>query len=227
MRSLRTAIAVAFAALLTLIGAGPAAAAKKPKASAFAAKYHLTGSWKTKDTDKDGLKNFKEFKLGTNPKSADTDKDGLKDADEVESGNDPTDRDTDGDGTKDGAEHAGVITAFDGETITIKEFATGKKVTATLDTDCTAADGATADDSSVDDDGYVDTDDDDSLDGDFTADASTADDDGVEEDVDLGDDDADASSSCDDSDLEKGAVLTSAELEKDGGVTYLVDYDLA
>ena len=120
MRSLRTLSAIAFAALLTLIGAGPAAAAKKPKASAFAAKYHLTGSWKTKDTDKDGLKNLKEFKLGTNPKSADTDKDGLKDADEVESGNDPTDRDTDGDGTKDGAEHAGVITAFDGETITIK-----------------------------------------------------------------------------------------------------------
>ena len=35
------------------------------------------------------------------------------------------------------------------------------------------------------------------------------------------------SASCDDSDLEKGAVLTSAELEKDGGVTYLVDYELA
>ncbi len=226
MRSLRPLSAIAFAALLTLIGAGPASAAKKPKAGAFAAKYHLTGSWKAKDTDKDGLKNFKEFKLGTNPKSADTDKDGLKDADEVASGNDPTDRDTDGDGIKDGAEHAGTITAFDGSTITISEFATGKKVTATLDTDCTPADDATADDSSVDD-GFVGTDDDDSLDGEFTADASTVDDDGVEEDVDLGDDDDADASSCDDEDLEKGAVLTSAELEKDGGVTYLVDYELA
>src|SRR3954468_12840403 len=150
MRSLRTLAALALAALLTLVGAGTAAAAKKPKATAFAAKYHLTGAWKKKDADKDGLKNGEEFKLATNPKKADTDKDGLKDADEVESGNDPTDRDTDGDGTKDGAEHAGVIPAFDGETVTIKEFATGRKVTATLDTDCTSADDATADDSSVD-----------------------------------------------------------------------------
>ena len=47
--------------------------------------------------------------------------------------------DTDDDGIKDGAEHAGVVTAFDGETITIREFATGKKVTATLDTECTPA----------------------------------------------------------------------------------------
>src|SRR3954452_20915531 len=127
MRSLRPFAALALAALLTLIGAGPAAAAKKPKATAFAAKYHLSGSWKTKDADKDGLKNLKEFKLHTNPKAADTDKDGLKDADEVESGNNPTDRDSDDDGVKDGAEHAGVITAFDGETITVREFATGKK----------------------------------------------------------------------------------------------------
>src|SRR3954447_120017 len=120
MRSLRPFAVAALAALLTLIGAGPAAAAKKPKATAFAAKYHLSGSWKAKDADKDGLKNFKEFKLGTNPKSADTDKDGLKDADEVESANDPTDRDADGDGIKDGAEHAGRVVAFDGETVTLR-----------------------------------------------------------------------------------------------------------
>src|SRR5262245_61805709 len=140
MRSLRTLSVLALAALLALVGASTASAAKKPKAAAFAAKYHLTGAWKNKDADKDGLKNVKEFKLGTNPNSADTAKDGLKDADEVESGNDPTDRDTDGDGVKDGAEHAGVVTAFDGETITVREFATGKKVTATLDTDCSPAD---------------------------------------------------------------------------------------
>jgi hypothetical protein len=220
MRSLRPFAALALAALLTLIGAGPAAAAKKPKATAFAAKYHLSGSWKTKDADKDGLKNLKEFKLGTNPKAADTDKDGLDDGDEVESGNDPTDRDTDGDGVKDGAEHAGVVTAFDGQTVTFQEFATGKKVTATLDTDCTPADDVTADDSSADDDGYVDVSDDDSAaDDDVTADDSSADDDGTVEDVDLSD--------CTDDDLKKGDVFTSAELEKDGGTVFLVDYDLA
>src|SRR3954469_14423060 len=158
MRSLRPFAALALAALLTLVvGAGTAAAAKKPKATAFAAKYHLTGAWKKKDADKDGLKNGEEFKLATNPKKADTDNDGLDDGDEVESGNDPTDRDTDGDGVKDGAEHAGVITAFDGETVTFREFATGKSVSATLDTECTPAEDVSADDSSAgEDDGYVD-----------------------------------------------------------------------
>src|SRR5690349_23187154 len=149
MRSLRTFAALALAALLTLVGAGTAAAAKKPKAGAFVAKYHLTGNWKKKDADKDGLKNADEFKLGTNPKKADTDSDGLDDGDEVESGNDPTDRDTDGDGVKDGAEHAGVVTAFDGETVTFLDFGTGKKVVATLNTDCTPV----ADDSPAEDDG--------------------------------------------------------------------------
>jgi len=213
-------------ALLTLVGAGPAAAAKKPKATAFAAKYHLKGSWKTQDADKDGLKNFKEFKLGTNPKSADSDKDGLKDADEVTSGNDPLDRDSDGDGIKDGAEHAGVVTAFDGETITIQEFVSGKKTTATLDTDCTPAadEDVTADDSSVDD-GYVDTTEDDpAADEDVSADDSSVDD-ADAADVDLSGDDED--DSCADDDLEKGSVLSDAAFEKDGGVTYLVDYDLA
>jgi hypothetical protein len=223
MRSLRTVAALALAALLTLVGAGTAAAAKKPKATAFAAKYHLTGSWKSKDADKDGLKNLQEFKLGTNPKKADTDKDGLKDADEVESGNDPTDRDSDGDGTKDGAEHAGVITAFDGETVTFKEFASHKLVVATLDTDCTPAGDVSADDSSVEDDGTVDADEDESADDDdLGADDSSYEDDG---DVDLGDDDADAAG-CSDDDLEKGAVFTSAELEKDGATVLLVDYEL-
>jgi hypothetical protein len=221
MRSLRTLSALALTALLALIGAAPAAAAKKPKATAFAAKYHLTGAWKTKDADKDGLKNLKEFKLGTNPKSADSDKDGLKDADEVVSGNDPTDRDSDGDGVKDGAEHAGVVTAVAGDTVTIREFATHKTVTATLNTDCSDD----ADDSSAEDDGYVDTDEDEPVaEDDDTADASTADDDGVEEEVDV-DDSNDDASTCD-TDLEKGAVLTSVEYESRGGAVYLVDYDL-
>jgi hypothetical protein len=225
MRSLRTVAALAVAALLTLIGAGTATAAKKPKAAAFAAKYHLTGSWKKKDADKDGLKNVDEFKLGTNPKKADTDADGLRDADEVASANDPLDRDSDGDGVKDGAEHAGVVTAFDGETITFKEFATGKKVTATLDSECTPADDLTADDSSADEDeGFVDVDEDDSIaDEDTIADDSSFEDDGSVDEVDLGDDE---DSECADDELDKGAVLTSAELENDGGTVYLIDFEL-
>ena len=201
---------LALVAFLMLIPAGTASA--KTKVDAFAAKYHLKGTWKSKDADKDGLKNLKEFKLGTDPKKADSDKDGLDDGDEVTSGNDPLKADTDKDGVKDGKEHAGTITAFDGETITIREFATGKKVTATLDTECTPApvddEDATADDSAFDD-GTADE----AEEGDFFAQDP-------DEDEDLGDEEA----SCDDDDvLEKGVVLQSAELEEG----YLTAYVLA
>ncbi len=97
------------------------------------------------------------------------------------------------------------------ETITIREFATGKKVTATLDTECTPAlvedDDATADDSAFDDGAS-----DEAEEGDFFQDE--------DEDEDFGEDEE----SCDDDDaLDKGVVLQSAELE-DG---YLTAYVLA
>jgi hypothetical protein len=229
MRTLgRTLGALALASLLFLIPAGAASAgAKKSKVDAFAAKYHLEGTWRTKDVDKDGLKNLKEFKLGTNPRKADTDGDKLKDGDEVTSGNNPRKADTDGDKVKDGAEHAGVITAFDGDTVTLRQF-NGPKVTATLDTDCDAAasdddedDDISADDSSVDDSV------DDDFGDDITAEAAQA---GDEDDVDISDDEDDIdadTSSCDDGDLEKGAVLQSADLERDGGEYYLTAFALA
>src|SRR3954468_7157664 len=133
MRSLfRTLGAVALSALVTLIPAAAASAAKKPKPAAFAAKYHLRGAWRAKDADHDGLKNLKEFKLGTDPRKADTDKDGLGDGDEMRSGNNPRKADSDGDGVKDGAEHAAVVIASAGKTVTLREFRGAKKVTATL-----------------------------------------------------------------------------------------------
>ena len=191
---------LALVALLTLVPVSAASA--KSKVEAFTSKHHLKGAWKGKDADKDGLKNLKEFKLGTDPRKADTDKDGLRDGDELASGNDPRKADTDGDGVKDGAEHAGVVTAFDGETITFREFATGKTVTATLDTECTPA--------LVEDEDSI-------------ADDPAAED--VEEDGEFfQEEDLDEDASCDDdAALEKGAVLKSAELE-DG---YLVGYELA
>ena len=197
----------ALVALLTLIPAGNAAA--KTKVEAFASKHQLKGTWKSKDADKDGLKNFKEFKLGTDPRKADSDKDGLNDGHELESGNHPLKADTDGDKIKDGKEHAGVVTAFDGETLTLREFATGKKLTATLDTECTPVltedEDMTADDSGLDDGTG-----DDVEEGEF-----------FQEEDDLGDDDE----GCDDDDaLEKGVVLQSAELDEDG---FLVEYVLA
>jgi hypothetical protein len=224
----RTLGAFALAGLLLLLPAGAASAKKKPKVDAFAAKYHLKGTWRAKDGDRDGLKNLREFKLGTNPRKPDTDGDKLKDADEVASGNNPRKPDTDGDKVKDGAEHAGVVTAFDGETVTLRQF-NGPTVTATLDTSCAPADDAslddddsTADDSALDDDGDAA----DEWDDDLTASAAQAGDDDVESDEDGDEVDAD-SSACDDGDLKKGAVLQSAELERDGGEWFLAAFELA
>ena len=195
---------VALVALLTLVPVSVATA--KTKVEAFAAKHQLKGTWKSKDADKDGLKNLKEFKLGTNPRKADSDKDGLRDGDELLSGNNPLKADTDGDKVKDGKEHAGVVTAFDGATITFRELATGKTVTATLDTECTPAltedEDVTADDSGFDED---------VEEGEF-----------FQEEDDL---DVDEDEGCDDDDaLEKGVVFQSAELDEEG---FLVEYVLA
>jgi hypothetical protein len=217
----RTISAIALAALVALVPAA-AASAKKPKAAAWAKKHDLTGSWRGKDADKDGAKNFAEYKLGTNPRKADSDKDGLKDGDEVQSANDPLDADTDGDGIKDGAEHAGVVTAFDGETVTIRQFK-GAAITATVDDSC----GVTADDSSVEG-GFVDSEESDWSDegDDPSADAAT---DGGESDVDLddGDSHSGADVTCDFEDLEEDVVLTQAQLEVRAGVTYLVGVEIA
>ena len=193
---------VAFVAFLSVFPADAAIA--KTKVEAFAAKHHLKGTWKSKDADKDGVKNFKEFKLGTDPRKADTDKDGLNDGDELTSRNNPLKADTDGDGVKDGAEHAGVVTAFDGGTVTIREFATRKTVTATLDTDCTPAIAEDETPDAGEDSGG------DDAEIDFFQ---------VEEDEDLG---GDETCTDDEDALEKGTVLQSAELE-DG---FLLDYVL-
>jgi len=58
-----------------------------------------------KDTDKDGLTDEQEKKLGTDPTNPDTDADGLNDGAEVNIwGTDPLNKDTDGDGFTDGQE---------------------------------------------------------------------------------------------------------------------------
>ncbi|MCL2049228.1 MAG: hypothetical protein FWG87_10940, partial [Defluviitaleaceae bacterium] len=55
-----------------------------------------------RDSDGDGLTNYEEFLLGTNPNSPDTDGDGLTDYEEVHIyGTDPLNPDTDGDGLTD------------------------------------------------------------------------------------------------------------------------------
>ena len=222
-------------ALAALVVPASASAAKKPKPAAWAAKHKLKGAWKAKDADRDGLKNLNEFKLGTNPRKADSDRDGLKDRDEVTSANNPLKADTDGDRVKDGAEHAGVVTAFDGETVTIRQF-NGPKLVATLDAaaECGASDDededAIADDSLAEDedsveDGFVDVSDE-WVEDDFIAETAAFQ--GDEQELDLGDDEDvtadDSSAGCD---LAKGDVLQSAEIERVEGETFVVAFELA
>lgn len=58
-----------------------------------------------KDSDKDGLTDEQEIKLGTDPNNPDTDSDGLNDSAEINIwGTDPLNKDTDGDGFPDGQE---------------------------------------------------------------------------------------------------------------------------
>ena len=214
----RTLSALALAALVALLPATAASAAKKPKTAAWAKKHKLSGSWRAKDADKDGVKNLAEYKLRTHPRKADSDRDGLKDGDEVKSANDPRKADTDGDGIKDGAEHAGVVTAFDGERITIRQF-NGGPITAVVD----ACDGATADDSSVDDDdGFAETDESEWSEDDFSDEASAATVDEDETALDLGE-----HTGCDLADVEQGDVLKSAEIATRDGDTYVVAVEIA
>jgi hypothetical protein len=213
-----------------------AASAKAPSTAKWAKKNHLKGSWKTKDTDKDGLKNVQEYKLGTNPRKADTDGDGLKDGNEVQVGDDPLTKDTDGDGVKDGAEHAGVVTAFDGDTITIRQF-NGGKLTASLSEDAscyTSGNDAAGDDDSSSDDGSDDssagdvsgddTGDDSAGDtGDDASDDTTVDDSG---DDDTSDDDA-SDDDCTTAGIDPGTLVRKLDLTRDGGQFFADDVELA
>ncbi|MFZ9874519.1 MAG: beta strand repeat-containing protein, partial [Candidatus Methylacidiphilales bacterium] len=58
----------------------------------------------TLDSDNDGLTDYQESQLGSNPNLADTDGDGLSDSAELAAGTDPGKADTDGDGLTDGQE---------------------------------------------------------------------------------------------------------------------------
>jgi hypothetical protein len=60
----------------------------------------------SKDSDGDGLKNKKEFEIGTDPKNSDTDGDGVEDNYEYNERLDPTNPDSDSDGMPDGWEIA-------------------------------------------------------------------------------------------------------------------------
>lgn len=201
----------------TLVAAAAVTLALAPAADAatpierWAKTNQLSGKWKTKDSDRDGLKNRREFALKTNPRRVDTDRDGLRDGDELTVGMNPRKRDTDGDGTPDGKENAGTITAYDGETVTIKRFAGGTvTVEVAAYTQCLEQQ---AEDEEPVDDSYVEvTEDSAAGDPHFAEDEEAAPAEEDEETVDLGGDDDYGASACEDPDLEPGAIVTSATI---------------
>jgi hypothetical protein len=95
-------------------------------------KLKVTSDDAAKDRDRDGLTNWGEYRAGTHPGKRDSDGDGRRDgredadrdklanAQEELFGYDPGDRDSDDDGIRDGKERGGVVTAYDGERITIR-----------------------------------------------------------------------------------------------------------
>jgi hypothetical protein len=169
-RITRTAALLAVALITAAALAVPAGAASQrseDRAGADAAKV-LPKRWAKRhgvrrakaDPDRDGLTNWGELRSRTNPRRADLDRDGTKDgaedrdrdrlanAAEERTGHDPRAADSDGDGTPDGEENAGVVTAFDGTTLTIA-LAAGGTLTGAVDADVTC-DGAWPEDEDED-----------------------------------------------------------------------------
>lgn len=115
-----------------------------------------------RDTDRDGLSTWAEWRSRTDPRKRDSDRDrrpdGREDADrdklsngaEVRFGFDPGKRDSDGDGRRDGDENAGVVRAVAGPVVTIA-LARGGTLVAALSPDSDLGCDASADDARTDD----------------------------------------------------------------------------
>jgi hypothetical protein len=103
--------AVPLLALLCFVGPVPVASAVDRDHDGlpdrWEREYHLSTTSRSSgaDRDRDGLSNFREYRLRTNPRRADTDRDSLRDGAEVKRyKTNPRKKDTDGDGYSDGAE---------------------------------------------------------------------------------------------------------------------------
>jgi hypothetical protein len=115
VRARKTILAAALMLVAALVVAGPAAAKdrnndKIPDHWEKQNRLSLEVKQTKRDQDKDGLNNFGEFRSSSDPRSDDTDDDGVTDGDE----------------------NAGVITAFDGTTLTIELYG-GGSITGTVD----------------------------------------------------------------------------------------------
>ena len=143
------------------------------------------------DSDRDGVRDGKE----------DADKDGLNNAGEDDAGTDPMNPDSDDDGVKDGDENAGEVTAWDGDTLTIRVYG-GSTLTGIVDENtyigCEAGDDATDDSDLESDDPTWSGDPTEEELGKVVASEDVGDDDDLGDDSDLGDDDPGADDGSDD-----------------------------
>jgi hypothetical protein len=195
------------ALLLALALPHPALAADK--LDRWAERYDLRGAWHTKDADHDGVKNRAEYMLKTHPRRADSDRDGLRDGDEVKVATNPRRADSDADGIRDGDENAGVITAFDGVTITLRRFH-GARLEAVIEDGSSCA-GSDEDDEAVETEEVT---------GDDVAsedDPPAGSEDDEETEVDLGGDDDYGYTGCTDPRIKPGAIVSSIEIEDGDG----------
>ncbi|MDA0172808.1 hypothetical protein OJ998_27145 [Solirubrobacter taibaiensis] len=199
----------------------PAADAATP-IERWAKTHKLSGKWQAKDTDRDGLKNRREFGLKTNPRRADSDRDSLRDGDELKVGTNPRKWDTDGDGTRDGAENAGYIRDYSGATVTIDRFV-GGQVIAEVEAYTQCLDAQDEDDV-VMDETYVEVTED-ATSGDPHWAEGDAEPVQEEETVDLGGDDDYGAGACTDPNLKPGTLVTSAVINADG-VALDIDIDI-
>ncbi len=207
-------IALAALLVLGLVAAGPASA-------------------KDRNHDKipDRWEKRHDLSLKVNQAKRDQDRDQLNNRGEFQTGSDPRDDDSDDDGVEDGDEDGGVISSFDGTTLTI-DLANGGSITGIVDEDTEVKCGDECDhdgDSSdpSDDSGpsenagsrHRDHGDDDPADEDEDTSADDSADDSDSEDSEDGD--------CSVADLVVGAAVHEAEIRVGNGEAVFEEIELA
>jgi hypothetical protein len=143
MKTLRNGfLAIAALLVLALVAAGPAAAAKD----------------RNHDKIPDRWEKRHHLSLNVNQAKRDQDGDRLNNRGEFVSRSDPRDADTDDDGVEDGSEDGGVISSFDGTTLSI-DLLNGGTVTGTVDANTEVKCGDEVDQDSEDPDSNDETED--------------------------------------------------------------------
>lgn len=207
-------IALAALLVLGLVAAGPASAKDR-----------------NHDNIPDRWEKRHNLSLKVNQAKRDQDRDQLNNRGEFKTGSDPRDDDTDDDGVEDGDEDGGVISSFDGTTLTI-DLANGGSITGIVDEDTEIKCG-----DECDHDG------DDSGPGDNSGPSEHSgsrhrdhgDDDPADEDEDNSDDDSSEDSDSDDSeegdcsvaDLAVGVAVHEAEIRVGNGEAVFEEIELA